>query len=152
MNIIKIHDYFKQIVIHIYIYILLEAWFQLASMYPVTPARVILSEELTLMCKTKIQKDWRSTSFYDETYQNGHSSILLFNKVSDGSCKINVNANSGYTASCDSGKGEFNVTILSVGDQYHNRFIRCQVQFGNGTQSDIYSSANSTIYVTGKCV
>lgn len=119
-------------------------------MYPATPARVLLSEELTLMCKTKIQKDWRSTSFYDETYQNGHSSILLFNKVSDGSCKINVDANSGYKASCDSSKGEFNLTILSVGDQYHNRFIRCEVQFGNGTLSDKHSSANSTIYVRGK--
>ncbi|XP_052061604.1 synaptogenesis protein syg-2-like isoform X2 [Mytilus californianus] len=120
---------------------------QQAVMYPITPAYVDIHQQLTLMCKTSVRNDWRSTSFNDETNNDGVPSVGLFFKAANGSCKISSISFSKYSASCDSTKGEYNLTILDVHEQYHDRFIRCNVQFGDGSGSDVYANANSTIYV-----
>ncbi|CAC5416043.1 unnamed protein product [Mytilus coruscus] len=120
---------------------------QQVVMYPITPAYVDLHQQLTFMCKTPVRNDWRSTSFNDETNNDGVPSVGLFFKAANGSCQISSVSFSKYNASCDSTKGEYNLTILDVDEQYHDGFIRCNVQYGDGSGSDVYANANSTIYV-----
>ncbi|CAC5378606.1 unnamed protein product [Mytilus coruscus] len=120
---------------------------QTASMYPPAPAYVDIQQQRTFMCKTSVQSNWRSTSFYDETNSGGVPSVGLFFKDADGSCRISAVSYSKYNASCESTKGEYNLTILSVDENHHNRFIRCKAQFGDGTGSDVYANASTVIYV-----
>ncbi|XP_052101392.1 muscle M-line assembly protein unc-89-like isoform X2 [Mytilus californianus] len=120
---------------------------QTATMYPPAPAYVDIRQQRTFMCKTSIQSNWRSTSFYDETNSGGVPSVGLFFKDSDGSCRISAVSYSKYNASCESTKGEYNLTVLSVDENHHNRFIRCKAQFGDGTGSDVYANARTVIYV-----
>ncbi|VDI02988.1 Hypothetical predicted protein [Mytilus galloprovincialis] len=115
-------------------------------MYPPTPAYVDITKQSTFMCNASVQNNWRSTSFYDETNSGGVPSVGLFYKDSSG-CQISAVSSTKYNASCDSSKGEFNLTILSVDENYHNKFIRCTTQYGVGSPSDVFASAKTVIFV-----
>ncbi|CAG2199847.1 unnamed protein product [Mytilus edulis] len=119
---------------------------QTATMYPPTPAYVDIKKQSTFMCNASVQNNWRSTSFYDETNSGGVPSVGLFYKDPTG-CRISAVSSTKYNASCDSSKGEFNLTILSVDENYHNKFIRCTAQYGVGSPSDVFASAKTVIFV-----
>lgn len=117
-------------------------------MFPETPV-VDINHELTFMCKLSAnKKEWRSTLFYDETDNDGLSSVGLFHKNADGSCTQSV-VSTKYQASCDIVKGEFNLTIEKIERQYHNKMISCTTQFGNGSFEDISVTKTAKIYVKG---
>ncbi|XP_071177815.1 synaptogenesis protein syg-2-like [Mytilus edulis] len=52
-------------------------------MYPSSPAYADLGQPFTLMCKTNVTDQWKSTSIYDETNSNGVPNILYFEKTVD---------------------------------------------------------------------
>ncbi|XP_063442134.1 hemicentin-1-like [Mytilus trossulus] len=120
---------------------------QQAVMYPLTPAYVDLHQHLIFMCKISLRNNWRSTSFHDETNNGGAPSVGLFFNATNGSCNISSVSFSKYNASCDSTKGEYNLTILDVDEQYHNAFILCKAQYGVGNSNDVFAYGNTSIYV-----
>lgn len=101
------------------------------------------------MCKSSAHEEWRNTLFFDETEDDGLSSVGLFYQNRNGTCIQSIISEQ-YHAACDIAKGEFNLTIRKIDRQYHDKIISCTTQFGNGTIEDISVTKTVKIYVKGK--
>ncbi|CAG2206023.1 unnamed protein product [Mytilus edulis] len=115
-------------------------------MYPSSPAYADLDQPFTLMCKTNVTDQWKSTSIYDETNSNGVPNVLYFEKTVDGTCRISISNPNVYNTTCNFAIGEFNVTLLSVERKYHMMFIRCSVKFSDGA-SKVIENATTVISI-----
>ncbi|CAC5391989.1 unnamed protein product [Mytilus coruscus] len=119
---------------------------QNVSIFPKTPAFVDVNHELTFMCKSSAHEEWRNTLFFDETEDDGLSSVGLFYQNTNGTCIQSIISEK-YQAACDIAKGEFNLTIRKIDRQYHDKMISCTTQFGNGTIEYISVTKTAKIYV-----
>ncbi|XP_063404293.1 B-cell receptor CD22-like [Mytilus trossulus] len=136
-------------VIMVVIHVLSSSTMALAqnvSIFPKTPAFVDVNHELTFMCKSSADEDWRNTLFFDETEDDGLSSVGLFYQNTNGTCIQSIISEK-YQAACDIAKVEFNLTIRKIDRQYHDKIISCKTQFGNGTIEDISVTKTVKIYV-----